>query len=225
MIKILFIFDWICFCELEIFGGFVSMLLSTGFFYYLNFYMFTANPIPENAHIAYKWHGFTVWNWDQMVFDGSHAVYEWLQRSDFSQVIPVTDDGKIIVLQEEQPWIGEFYGLVWWSVEDGHGFEETAYKEAEEEIGIKINKLEKLYNMSHYACIWQWYCFVTRDRDFSGTMNHDVWEKIKMLYVDFDELMEMINRDRWRNIEFSYRVMKNFLIKWKKEELRKLLLW
>lgn len=47
-----------------------------------------------------------------MMFDGSYGDFDIVERKNFAQIIPITKDNKIIIVKEEQPRIGEFYGLI-----------------------------------------------------------------------------------------------------------------
>lgn len=46
---------------------------------------------------------FDVYQWEQEMFDGTTQTFEKLKRPDTIMVIPVTEDGKIILTEQEQP--------------------------------------------------------------------------------------------------------------------------
>lgn len=59
--------------------------------------------VPECAHRVFKGEIFDVYQWEQILFDGSHATFEMLKRPDTVKVIAVTDGGEIIMCNEMQP--------------------------------------------------------------------------------------------------------------------------
>lgn len=58
--------------------------------------------IPPEAKRVFSGVLFDVFQWEQMLFDGSRATYEALKRQDTVRVIAVID-GKILIQEESQP--------------------------------------------------------------------------------------------------------------------------
>ncbi len=58
--------------------------------------------IPDNATCVFKGVGFDTYQWPQEMYDGSTHTFEMLKRDDAAGAICIVD-GKIIVLNEEQP--------------------------------------------------------------------------------------------------------------------------
>lgn len=185
--------------------------------------MFQQKPIPEGAKKVYQWYNTNIRNREQERFDGSFATFETIQRRSFSQILPITQENKIIIVHEEQPRIGEFYWLIWWCIEDWHSPEETIHKESQEEVGMQIHTMQKLYQSPIYGSIGEAYGYITHDFSFPYETAQEPWEKITMLQIDFDQFLDMIISDQRRPIEFTYRIMKNYLIYNNKQGLYKLL--
>ena len=58
--------------------------------------------IPDGAERVFKGELFDTYQWQQQMYDGSPATFEMLKRDDAAGAICIVD-GKIIVLNEEQP--------------------------------------------------------------------------------------------------------------------------
>jgi hypothetical protein len=58
--------------------------------------------IPDNASLAFKGQIFDVYQWPQIMFDGSTKTFEMLKRPDTVQIILVRDN-KILLVEDEQP--------------------------------------------------------------------------------------------------------------------------
>src|SRR5258708_6669738 len=96
----------------------------------------TARLLPPQAKRVFKGVIFDVYQWPQKMFNGSFETFEMLKRPDTIQVIAVKDD-KIVVLEEEQPDRGPFFGLP--GGRNDHEDEselEAAKREVREETGF-----------------------------------------------------------------------------------------
>ncbi len=185
--------------------------------------MFQQKPIPKNAKKVYEWYNTNIRNREQELFDWTFATFETIQRREFSQIIPITPDNKIIILEEEQPRVWSFYWLIGWTKEDGDTAEDTIHKEAREETGMKIHTMRKLYTTPHHGILWCSHCYITNDFSFPYPTTREPGEKIKTKEISFDKFLEYIVSDKRRPIEFTYWIMKNYLIKNDKAWLYKLL--
>lgn len=94
------------------------------------------NTIPEYAKLVFKWQTFDTYQWEQTMFDWSIKIFERLKRNDTVDTVAVAEDWEIYVLEEQQPWRDIFYGLVWWTCEDGEDAITTAQRELLEETWL-----------------------------------------------------------------------------------------
>lgn len=62
--------------------------------------------IPSHAKPVFTGNQFTVYQWEEVLFDGTKAVFEAAKRSNSVKAIVVTKANTILVNQEEQPWKG-----------------------------------------------------------------------------------------------------------------------
>ena len=54
--------------------------------------------IPENAICAYKWKLFSIWQWEQEMFDWKIKTFEKVERPDTIDIIASTNEWKILIL-------------------------------------------------------------------------------------------------------------------------------
>ncbi len=179
--------------------------------------------IPDNAKRIYKGHHIELRNWEQKLFDDSVDTFEWLKIRDFVHTIIIRDD-KILIAQEEQPWIGKFYSFVSGSIDDGYTPLAAAAKELEEEAGILSHDLNHIVSFNGTGVVVKIHVFITRDFDETGIQKLEPGEKINLLRVSFDELLTYMARDDRRAHDFNVRASKKYFISGKYAEFKKLLL-
>ena len=95
--------------------------------------------IPENAICVYKWKLFSIWQWEQEMFDWKIKTFEKVERPDTIDIIASTNEWKILILEEKQPWRDIFYWLIGWTCENNESPIETAKRELLEEWWEIIN--------------------------------------------------------------------------------------
>src|SRR5687768_9607031 len=64
---------------------------------------FEPRQMPKNAKQVFAGNTFGVWQWEQKLFDGSQMTYEAISRPDYVCVIGVNEEGKILLINDEQP--------------------------------------------------------------------------------------------------------------------------
>ena len=149
--------------------------------------------IPENAKCAYKGELFDVYRFPQKMYDGSTKIFEMLRRPDTVLVVPVTDDGKIWVIREEQP----HRGLKEMRLPGGRADMpnetalQAAQRECEEEIGIRFKEWYYLESMQPERKIdWFVHVFVAREPYETVPTQHDNGEKIEVYQTSYEEFLE-----------------------------------
>ena len=120
--------------------------------------------LPDNAKRVFKGILFDVYQWEQTLFDGSTATFEAIKRLGSVQLIALTPENKIILLNEEQPFIGSFISVPGGQIEENEEPEDTAKKELLEELGMKAESLElwRVYE-GNKKIIWPTYYIIARD--------------------------------------------------------------
>lgn len=150
--------------------------------------------IPKVAQLAFKGEIFDVYQWQQELFDGSSATFEMLRRPDTVTVICVVD-GKIIVLDEEQPNSGKRTSFPGGRVDlDDTSIRSAAEREVREEVGYSFQNW-RLLQVSQPIKKMEWFVYVWLAWEPTAQVAtaHDAGEKIEMGLYDFDEVKQMVS--------------------------------
>jgi 8-oxo-dGTP pyrophosphatase MutT (NUDIX family) len=149
-------------------------------------------PIPENAKRVFKGVIFDVYQWEQEMFDGTKEIFEKLKRPDTVVIFPILPDGKILLTEQEQPGKEPFIGTTGGRVDEGEDILSAAKRELLEESGYVAEEYI-LWDAQHPVGKIDWviYTFIAKGLKKVAEMNLDAGEKIKLLPVTFDELIEM----------------------------------
>ena len=163
-------------------------------------------PLPETAKKVFKGIIFDVYQWELEGYDGKVRTFEKLKRPDTAVIIPVTEDGKIIIAKQEQTGKKPFMGLVGGRLDEGEDPLEAAKRELLEETGYEAKEWSLFSSAQPLAKIeWAVYVFIARGCKKVAGQNLDGAEKVEMLFVDFDEFVEMTlgdeSRDEWLKIK------------------------
>ncbi|QQS19696.1 NUDIX hydrolase [Candidatus Saccharibacteria bacterium] len=145
--------------------------------------------IPEQAKCVFRGEIFDVYQWQQVLFDGSYATFEMLRRPDTASVMCIVD-GKVIVLDEEQPNSGKRRSFPGGRVESSDAdIIAAAQREVLEETGY-------LFNSWRLVKVWQpikkmeWFVHLVVAWDVSGQqeVHHDPGENIVAELLEFSEV-------------------------------------
>ena len=148
-------------------------------------------PIPPHAKRVHKGIIFDVYQWEQELYNGAKTIFEKLRRHDTVVVFGVLPDGKILVTEQEQPGTPLFTGAVGGRVDPGEGPLEAAERELLEESGYKAREFV-LWDARHPVGKIDWvvYTFIAKGLEKVAEMDLDGGEKIKLMSVTLDELIE-----------------------------------
>lgn len=149
-------------------------------------------PMPPRAKRVFKGVIFDVYQWEQEMFDGSTAVFEKLKRDDVAVIIPVLEDGRILLIEEEQP--GEEIGLhiPAGRLEGGESPEEGAARELLEETG---HEADGFYLWDAFQVTtkidWVVYVFIARGSRRVAEQRLDPGERISLRPVTFEVFIDL----------------------------------
>ncbi|MCE9549155.1 NUDIX hydrolase [Candidatus Nomurabacteria bacterium] len=182
-------------------------------------------PIPENAKRVFKGVVFDVYQWEQEMYDGKKATFEKLKRADTVVVFPVLPNGKIILTEQEQPGSAPFIGATGGRVEEGEDILTAAKRELLEESGYEAEEFI-LWDAQQPTKKIEWvvYTFIAKGLKKVADMSLDGGEKIKLIEVSLDELIDMPTRKNvyFAEQEIALKLMEAKIDKEKKKELMEL---
>ncbi|PIR87014.1 MAG: hypothetical protein COU11_02170 [Candidatus Harrisonbacteria bacterium CG10_big_fil_rev_8_21_14_0_10_49_15] len=158
--------------------------------------------VPKEAKRVFEGVIYDVYQWQQKMFDGSTQSFETLRKKkDSVVVIPVTVDGRIILLDQLQPgWQSSLVGFVCGVIDSGEEPLAAAERELREETGYKAAHCT-LWSVRQFTgkTDWALYTFIAHGCEAVGEPAADGGEKLSVRYVSFDEMMEIILKDDFRN--------------------------
>src|SRR5258705_12975024 len=99
--------------------------------------------IPPQAKLVFKGVIFSVYQWEQEMFDGTKETFEMLKRPSTIEVIPVMGD-KIVMSRQSQPDHHNYYSLFGGRAEENEEPLITAKRELLEEAGLESDDWELL---------------------------------------------------------------------------------
>ena len=168
--------------------------------------------IPKHAKKVFNGILFDVYQWEQKLFDKSTTTFEGVVHTPSVQVITITKEGKLVLLEEIQPNREEpFMSLVGGKLDKGEDYETAARRELLEETGMKCSELE-FYKIDREAGHITWNtkyyfakgCFKVQKQQI------DSGERIKVKLFDFDDFICEVAKPKFRNKGFSLMVLQMY---------------
>ncbi len=137
---------------------------------------------------------FTIKDIDLEFTTGKNATYQILHKNNTALIVPVTKEGKFVLVKEYYAAIDE-YGLSFpkGRIEKGENKLDTANKELQEEIGYKAKELNEiaLFTMSPGYITQKTHVFMATDLRESK-LKGDEEEELEILEVSFDEFEKLV---------------------------------
>lgn len=162
--------------------------------------------LPEKAEQVFKGVIFDVYQWEQELYNGTTATFERIKRPDTTEVIAVKDN-KIIVQIQEQPDRPQFYSLPGGRVDEGDSAFENARKELLEETGHTAEEwIEYTCHQPNSKMDWTICVYIARGLKHEQELTLDGGEKIELLWVTFDELLDLVDEGKLYSIDQELRI-------------------
>jgi ADP-ribose pyrophosphatase len=166
-------------------------------------------PIPTNAQKVFQGEIFDVYQWQQEMFDGSFQTFEKLKRYNAASVI-ATLGNQIIVQKELQPGkLDWFYSLPAGGIESGEDVLSGAKRELLEESGHESDDWNFYFAFHPVSKVdYTDYYFIAKNCQKTSAQKLDSGEKIEVLMFGFDEFIELVMTDEFRDLQFKLKIMK-----------------
>lgn len=158
-----------------------------------------ANNMPKRIgeKVIFQTNLFTLKDID-IEFDHKKVTYQILEKSDTSLIVPINENGELILVKEYFCAIDEYQlGLPKGKIDESHDDSTTANKELQEEIGFKAGKLDKLgtLTMSPGYLTQKTHIFLARDLTESK-LDGDEEETLEVIYYPFNKFEELIDQGK-----------------------------
>lgn len=166
-------------------------------------------PLPSNAKKVFQGTIFSVYQWDQKMFDGSIQIFEKIRRDDTVSAIPVTLDGKIILCEQEQPGQEKFLSVAGGKMDEGEDVLTCVKRELLEETGYTTGELIEWFAVQPSTMIdWAVYVYIAKGCKKTENQHLDPGEKITLRFVEFTEFVDLVYDDIFRDTEITLKIMK-----------------
>lgn len=159
--------------------------------------------IPKKAKAVFKGKRFVLYEWQQKMFDGRFSVFEVIKKSDSVVIIP-TIKNKVVVSHMRHPNGSYYYALFGGMIEHHEESLATAKRELLEETGFISDewKLIKKYNTTGDVK-HKMYLYVAKDCIINRKQPFNAGEKIKIVFLSFDQLMILVQQDNFLSDEIT----------------------
>jgi len=164
---------------------------------------------PVDAKLAYQGVYFSILSWEQEMFDGTKEVFEVAKKADSVSVIAVTEEKKILFLEESQPGINSYF-----SMPGGHldfkdeDLIQAGLRELREETGYTSSDIELWFQFQPAVKIdYVSNILVARGCKRVDEVKELKGERIKVLELEFDELLEKIRDERFYNLDIKLELL------------------
>lgn len=168
----------------------------------------SSQPIPPHANSVFKGQMFEVFQWPQVLFDGTSATFEKVKGTDTVSILPIVD-GKILITEQQQPARETFFGVVGGRIDANETPLEAAQRELLEETGYRANHWQLWYSTQLLSQLdWAIYTFLAKECVKITEPKLEGGEEIKLLYLSFEEYLELIRDERYRDLELALKLLR-----------------
>ena len=154
--------------------------------------------VRKKLELAYHAHVFDVYNDYLDLPDGREVVYDYIDHRAGACVLPVTDDGRLLLVKQYRNSIDDItYEVPAGLINTGEKPEAAALRELEEETGYIAERLEYVTRtvLAIGTSNEQTYIYIGYDlRD--GCMSQDIYENIESEIFDVANAENMIRDGR-----------------------------
>lgn len=181
-------------------------------------------PIPREAKKMFQGEKYSVWQWEQKLYDGSTATFEGIKRADTVQVFGVLPDNSIILVDDLQPHRDAVITPAGGAVEEGEEPAEAGKREFLEETGYEVGTLVPWYSYRPGATTESTiHVYIGRDLKNTGKQSLEPGENIKVIKYTFNEFIALGGDVNVRDLVLRIILLEAQLDDKKKAELKTIL--
>ena len=166
-------------------------------------------PIPPHASRVFKGVIYDIYQWEQVLFDGTKTTFEKAKRADTTVVFPILPDGTILLTRQQQPGSAGFsYCGAGGRVEEGEDPFDTAVRELREETGHEAGEWVLWDAVQPMGKLdWAVYILLAKQCKKVTEISPDAGEKIEVLPVTFEEFLDIATLPNFAEKEVVPRVL------------------
>lgn len=163
---------------------------------------------------------FSVWQWEQKLYDGTTKTFERASRTDAVRVIGVLPNKKILLIWDEQPDREGMLGMAGGQMDGGEKPVESAKREFFEETGYTVGKLTHITSQKFPGrLMFSLHYFIGRDLKQVNEPQQSPGEKISLRTFTFEEFLKLGQSGELRDLPIRIMVLEALLDLKKKEKL------
>ena len=164
--------------------------------------------IPPHAEKVYQGVLHSVYHWQQELFDGSFATFEAVKRSPSVTTIALTTEGKVLIIEETQPYNGSYTTLPGGAAESDDLLKE-AQRELLEETGYKSDDWQKWTTIDvvlYSKLEWESHFYIAKGCYKVSDQTLDAGESITVKEVTLEAFAEIVKTEAF-GIDYIKSVM------------------
>ncbi len=163
-----------------------------------------ASIIPAEAKLVYHGVMYNTYQWQQELYDGTHKTFEMIKRFDTIKVLAIKD-GKLIVLEEEQPGSSVYFDLPGGRNDIATDSElDCAQREIKSETGLSFHTWKLLQiSQPFHEIDWFVYLFLATDVISEEKQNLDGGERISLKLLTLTEALALSTNDKARYLPYA----------------------
>lgn len=179
--------------------------------------------IPQYAEKVFSGILFDAYQWKQELYDGTSTTFERLKRTDTAVIIPVLEDGTILLVKDEQPGRDAVLTPPGGRLDPGEDGVTAAKRELLEETGYEAEEVELWFaNQPASKIDWAVYYFVGRRCRKVREADPGAGEKITLVPVSFADFIARASTEDYQSPYLVANLLRAQLDTGKMDELRKL---
>ncbi|MEK7557232.1 MAG: NUDIX domain-containing protein [Patescibacteria group bacterium] len=181
-------------------------------------------PLPVDAKKVFQGKIFSVWQWEQELYDGSYATFERIARPDYAFGVGVLEDSRIMLLYDEQPDREAVLTPAGGKVDEGETPEEALRREFLEETGFEIGEIREWFAYRPSTKMEMvTYGFIARSLKRAGEARPEPGERMREVTYSFEEFLALGQNPKLRDWMLRVKLLEAQVDSKKREALRKLL--